>query len=356
MPKRASTKNRKTEHLDVCRECDVSFQTKTAWFEYAELVHQAVPSFGPADVDISVSLLGRTLSAPFIIGAMTGGTPEAGEINRALARVAAEKGVGFALGSQRAMLEDPDLAESYRVRDAAPDALVLGNIGLPQAIHMTPEPVEGLMKDVGADGMCLHLNAAMEMFQADGDAPTGDADAAIRNLAAVLGERLIVKETGCGISRETAIRLSGLGVQTLDLAGAGGTSWVRVENLRRGGAPKGMEAFEEWGIPTAASLLEVDGVDARIIASGGLRSGLDLAKAIVLGAQAGSAALPVLRAYYDGGVEAVGQWIDSVINGLRAVMVLTGCRDLTALRVAPMVAAGPLLEWVTQRRSEEETL
>ena len=254
------------------------------------------------------------------------------------------------------MLEDPALAETYCVRGVAPEALILGNIGLAQTLAMTPERVQSLMDDVSADGICLHLNTAMEMFQDDGDILSDDADAAIRRMAEALGERLLVKETGCGISRETAVRLAELGVRTLDVAGAGGTSWVRVENLRRGGAPTGMEEFEEWGIPTAASLLELDGVAVKSIASGGLRSGLDLAKAIVLGAEAGSAALPILRAYYDGGAEAVGQWIDSVIDGLRAAMVLTGCRDLAILRAAPCIASGPLLEWVAQRAPEEEPL
>jgi len=312
-------------------------------------VHQAVPSFSPAEADTSATMLGRALSAPFLIGAMTGGTPAAREINRDLAKVAAAKNVGLALGSQRPMLDDPALARTYEVRDVAPDILLLGNVGLAQAVAMAPSDVADLATRVGADGMCLHLNAAMEMFQEGGDDPVGRAYVAVGRLNAALGERLIVKETGCGISRETGARLAKVGVRTVDVAGAGGASWVRVENLRRGGAPGGLEAFEEWGIPTAASLMEMQGLKLSIVASGGLRTGLDLAKAVALGAQTGSAALPVLRAWYAGGVEAVGEWIDSLVAGLRAAMVLTGCRDLKALARAPAVLSGPLLEWVEQR-------
>jgi len=350
MSRRDSVRKRKTEHLELCREHPVEFQHKTTWLEYVELVHQAVPSFSPDDVDLSVEMIGRTLSAPFIIGAMTGGTSAARDINRKLAQVATDKGVGLALGSQRLMWENPSVADTYRVRDIAPDILLLGNIGLSQAVAMKPDEVVALLTGVGADGMCVHLNTAMEMFQEGGDAPAGKAYLTLGRLSTALGERLIVKETGCGLSRETAVRLAKVGLRTVDVVGAGGTSWVRVENLRRGAAPVGLAAFEEWGIPTAASLIEIRGLKLRAIASGGLRTGIDLAKAIALGAHVGSAALPVLRALYKGGPEGVAQWIDSVVAGLRTAMVLTGCRDLKTLRRAPIVVSGPLLEWTTQRQ------
>ena len=336
--------------MNLCRSRPVEFQHKRTWLEHVELVHQAVPAFSPDEVDMSAEMMGRMLSVPFIIGAMTGGTREAGKINRDLAQVAAQKGVGLALGSQRLMLEAPAVADTYQVRDVAPDILLLGNIGLSQAVAMKPDQVVELLTGVGADGMCLHLNAAMEMFQEHGDDPAGKAYVAIGRLSAALGDRLVVKETGCGISRETAVRLAKVGVCTLDVAGAGGTCWVRVENLRRGATPAGLEAFEEWGIPTAAALLEVRGVKLRTIASGGLRTGLDLAKAIALGAHVGSAALPVLRALSGTGTDGVARWIDAVLAGLRTTMVLTGCRDLKALRRAPVVLSGPLREWATERQ------
>jgi len=350
MADRNAVQVRKDDHLAICMEQEVEFRRKRTWFEHIEFVHRAVPMFSTEEVDLSVRLLDRMLAAPFIIGAMTGGTPAAREINRKLAAVAAEKGVGLALGSQRPMLENPDLADTYQVRDVAPEILLLGNIGLAQAMTTSAEKVMELLTVTGADGMCLHLNTAMELFQEGGDEFGSRAYVTIGRLCSGLGERLIVKETGCGLARETALRLAGVGVRAIDVAGAGGTCWVRVENLRRGGAPAGMEEFEEWGIPTAASLLEVRGLRLCTIASGGLRTGLDLAKAIALGARIGSAALPVLRALKRGGVEEVGEWLDAVMAGLRAAMVLTGCRDIRTLQRAPLVFSGPLLEWAAQRR------
>lgn len=340
---------RKTEHLDICRRQNVEFRKKTTGLEHLQFVHQAVPAFAMEELDTSVEFLGRRLAAPFLIGAMTGGTAEARGINRTLARVAQEMGIGLALGSQRPMLEDDALTATYQVRDVAPDILLLGNIGLAQAMALKAADVVGLATRIGADGVCLHLNAAMEMFQRGGDVPHRNASVAIGRLGRALGERLIVKETGCGVSRDTAVRLAQLGVRSLDVAGAGGTSWVRVENLRSGGAPAGLEEFEEWGIPTACSLLEVRGLKLSVIASGGLRSGLDVAKSIALGATLGSAALPVLRALDRGGEAEVRRWIGSVIHGLRAAMALTGCANLKALQRAPVVGSGPLIEWATQR-------
>jgi isopentenyl-diphosphate delta-isomerase len=345
----SAIRRRKNEHLEICRRRPVEFRRKRTWLEHVELVHQALPVVSAEELDTSVEFLGRKLSAPFLIGAMTGGTTESLSVNRRLAKLAARKGIGLALGSQRAMIADDTLVRTYRLRDIAPDILLLGNIGLSQAAVMKPGEVVGLASRIGADGICLHLNSAMEMVQRGGDAPPTHSSAVIRRLCRAFGDRLVVKETGCGMSRETASRLARLGVRTLDVAGAGGTSWVRVENLRRGSAAAGLEELEEWGIPTAASLLEVRRLKLRVIASGGLRTGFDLAKSLALGATLGSAALPLLRALDQGGPAAAERWLDSVFDGLRAAMLLTGCRNLEALRAAPVVISGPLLEWANWR-------
>jgi isopentenyl-diphosphate delta-isomerase len=342
-------RRRKREHLEICRRQPVEFRRKRTWLEHVELVHQALPAFSAEDLDTSIEFLGRKLSRPFLIGAMTGGTPESLSVNRRLAQLAARKGIGLALGSQRAMIADDSLTRTYQLRDVAPDILLLGNIGLSQAASMKPGEVERLVARIGADGICLHLNSAMELVQRGGDAAPQRSSAVIGRLCRALGDRLVVKETGCGVSRETAARLARLGVRTLDVAGAGGTSWVRVENLRNGSAAAGLEELEEWGIPTAASLLEVRRLKLRVIASGGLRTGFDLAKSLALGATLGSAALPLLRALDRGGAGAAERWLDSVFDGLRAAMLLTGCRNLEALRAAPVVISGPLLEWANGR-------
>jgi isopentenyl-diphosphate delta-isomerase len=329
----------------------VEFASKTTLLEDVHLVHQAAPVFSADEVDMRASWLGRVLRAPLIIGAMTGGTAAARRINRDLARVAEEFGLGMGLGSQRAMLETPSLAATYQVRDAAPECLLLGNIGLCQACEMKPSDVAGLMHAVGADGVCVHLNAAMELFQKEGDLDFRGSMAAIRRLAARLGERLVVKETGCGLSRETARRLACAGVRTIDVAGAGGASWVKIENLRAGAQTANeLRVFEEWGIPTAASLWEARGLRLRVIASGGLRSGLDMARSLALGAHLCSCALPFLRAWDRGGVDGARRLASALIQGLRAVMVLTGCRTLADLRRCRPVITGRLREWTEQRQ------
>jgi isopentenyl-diphosphate delta-isomerase len=345
----STIRRRKCEHLEICRRQPVEFRRKRTWLEHVELVHQALPAFSEEELDTSVEFLGRKLSTPFLIGAMTGGTPESLSVNRRLAKLAARKRIGLALGSQRAMIADDSLARTYQLRDVAPDILLLGNIGLSQAARMEPDEVAGLVARIGADGICLHLNSAMEMVQRGGDAAPRRSSDTMSRLCRALGDRLVVKETGCGLSRETASRLARLGVRTLDVAGAGGTSWVRVENLRNDSVAAGLEELEEWGIPTAASLLEVRRLKLRVIASGGLRTGFDLAKSLALGATLGSAALPLLRALDRGGDAAAEQWLDSVGHGLRAAMLLTGCRNLEALRAAPVVISGPLLEWANGR-------
>lgn len=347
--KNSPTPARKKEHVQTCLENDVEFQDKTTWLECVELVHEAIPTCARDAIDTSVTFMGRDLAAPFIIGPMTGGTTEARRINRELASLAQAAGIGLALGSQRPMLEDPSLSDTYAVRDIAPDILLLGNIGIVQAAQMRTAEVVRLMKGIRADGIYLHLNSAMEIFQQEGEAPPADPAATIRRLAKELGERLVVKETGCGISRDTALRLAELGVRTLDVAGAGGTSWVRVENLRRGRQPASAADFEEWGIPTAASLCEVKGLPVRVIASGGIRSGLDLAKALALGADLGSAALPILRALAKSGKKGAQRWVDSLLSGLRTAAALVGASDLRALRNAATVLTGPLRNWVLQR-------
>ena len=352
MARQTRTESRKLEHLRLCCERDVEFTTKTTWLEHVHLVHHAVPSCSTDEVDLRVKWLGRGLEAPLIIGAMTGGTPSARQINRELARVAQEFGIGMALGSQRAMAEEPALTETYQVRDVAPDCLLLGNLGLFQAREMQPEEVKRLMDAVGADGMCLHLNTAMEICQHEGDSNYRGGMVTIGRLAQALGEQLIVKETGCGIARETARQLQRTQVKTLDVAGAGGTSWVKIENLRRGEvvSPE-LAALEEWGIPTAASLCETRRMRLRIIASGGIRTGVDMARALSLGAQLCSCALPFLRAYDRNGTDGVRRLAGGLIEGLRAVMVLAGCRTLQDLRRADPVLTGDLGEWVRQRQS-----
>ncbi len=348
---------RKSDHLELCAEGDVGFRRATTLFECVQLVHDALPEMKLSDVDLSVTVLGKRLRAPLLIAAMTGGTEEAGRINRELASIAEERGYGFGLGSQRAMHVRPGSSATYRVREVAPATLVLGNLGLVQARAMTTSEVRVLVDEVGADALCVHLNPAMELVQPGGDRDFGHGVDTLHRLARDLGVPVVVKETGCGLSPSVGRRLREIGVRHVDVSGAGGTSWVGVETQRAAaegdeGARALGEALWDWGVPTAASvaLLAPMGFET-IVATGGIATGLDVARAIALGASAAGIARPVLRALTKvggGGRAAAVAHLDGVESELRAAMLLTGCRDVAALRLAPRVALPPLTSWLEQ--------
>jgi len=345
---------RKADHLAICANEDVGFRHFSTLFEEVRLVHDALADLDERTVDTSCTLLGKKLRAPVIIAAMTGGTDEAGSVNRELARIAEEKGLGFGLGSQRAMLVRPETASSYRVRDVAPTTLVLGNVGVVQAKAMSNDQLRALVGDVGADALCVHLNPAMELVQPGGDRDFSGSLDTIARLVADLHIPIVVKETGCGLSPEVGRRLRNVGVQNLDVSGAGGTSWVGVEAKRAevagDSASKSLgETFWDWGIPTAASVALLAPLRFRsLIATGGVASGLDVAKALVLGASAAGIARPILKALRAGGPAGATASIDAIVRELRAAMLLTGSRDVRALGRARRVIKGELALWIDQ--------
>ena len=242
--------DRKRAHLDLCEQAEVEYARKTTLLEEVDLVHDALPELAVAEIDVGASLLGKRLRAPLLITGMTGGTSEAAEINQALARVAEEHGIAFGLGSQRAMQRAPELAYTFAVRAHAPTALVLANLGLVQAVGTPTAEVAKLVERVGADAVCIHLNPAQEMIQPGGDRDFRGGLAAFARLVRELPVPVVAKETGCGIAPAVALRLREVGVRTIDVSGAGGTSWVKVEALRAddGGRVLGDE-FADWGIP-----------------------------------------------------------------------------------------------------------
>jgi isopentenyl-diphosphate delta-isomerase len=339
--------DRKQAHLELCARESVEYAGKTTLLEEVELVHDALPELAVADVDVGTTFLGKRLRAPLLITGMTGGTAEASAVNQALARVAEEHGIAFGLGSQRAMQRRPDLAYTFAVRRHAPTALVFANLGLVQAAALGTGEVERLVRAVGADALCIHLNPAQELIQPGGDRDFRGGLAALGRLVRELGCPVVVKETGCGISRRVGERLRDAGVRTVDVSGAGGTSWVKVEGLRADDSARELaHVFAEWGIPTAATLLGLRGLGLDLVASGGIRTGLDVAKAVALGARVAGVALPVFRAYREGGLDAARRFIEFLVAGLRTAMVLTGSPDVDALGRAPVVLGSRLRDWV----------
>jgi isopentenyl-diphosphate delta-isomerase len=285
---------------------------------------------------------------------MTGGTEQAAQINRDLASIAEERGYGFGLGSQRAMHVRPGTAPTYRVRDAIPTGLLLGNLGVVQARAMKTDEVRALVEQVGADALCVHLNPAMELVQPGGDRDFSQGLATIARLVRDVGLPVVVKETGCGIGPSVGRRLREVGVKHVDVSGAGGTSWVGVETKRAeaagdAGARALGEALWDWGIPTGASvaLLASLGFET-IVATGGIGTGLDVARAIALGATAAGIARPILRALAAHGRAGATAWLGGVETELRAAMLLTGSRDVATLRRAPRVVVGELGAWIAQ--------
>lgn len=341
---------RKADHLDLCATDAVAFKKQRTLFDDVRLMHRSFPEVAVDGVDTSVTLLGKRLRMPLVIAAMTGGHERAREINRALARVAERRGIGFGLGSQRAMLRDPSLRATYDVRDVAPTALLLGNLGFVQASELDTARVARLVEDVGADALCLHASAAMELVQPGGDRDFRGGLATVSRLVENLGVPVVVKETGSGISVGMARELVARGVRHVDTSGAGGTSWVGVEALRATGTEKVLgELLWDWGVPTAVSVLACSRANLTTIATGGIRNGVDVARALALGATACGIARPLLMAYVEGGEVAVEAFLDGVEATLRAVMTLTGAPDIAALGRVERVFVGELAQWMAGR-------
>jgi len=342
---------RKADHLDLCEGDEVGFRSTTTLLEGVRLLHQSLPELSVDQVSTEVELLGRRLRAPVVVAAMTGGHERAATINRSLATIAQERGLGFGLGSQRAMQRDPTMEWTYQVREWAPDVLLLGNIGVVQARETTTKVLEALVRDVGADALCVHLNPAMELIQSDGDRDFRGCVQTLERLCNELPFPIVAKETGNGLSPQTIEKLVRAGVQYVDTSGAGGTSWVGVETLRAEGMRRSMgENLWDWGIPTAPSVYYAARASLTTIATGGIRSGLDIARAIALGARAGGIARPVLQTLSREGEDGVRHYLDEVVQELRSVMLLTGTPTVEGLRHAPRIITGALEKWLAVSR------
>ncbi len=337
---------RKAEHIQICLKKDVGFHSKTAMWEDVELVHCALPELNYSEIDLCCNLFGKKLSAPVMIAGMTGGTMEAAKINVALAKAAQKFGIGFGVGSQRPAIENPKLEKTYSVRDVAPDILLLGNLGLVQFVNgFKPEDATRAVEMIDADALCLHLNAAQEAVQGEGNMNFRGTIPAFYELCKLVGFPIVAKETGCGLSAGVARKLVESGASALDVGGAGGTSWVAVEYYRSFGTKqKVAKTFRDWGIPTAASVLACSGLGVPLIATGGVRSGLDAAKAIACGADFVGFALPALK-----NLESIDGYIETFLAELKTAMFLVGARDVLHLQSsAKKIISGRLKDWSVQ--------
>ncbi len=330
---------RKRRHIDVCRDGNVGYHGVTTGLERYRLPYNALTQTNLDDIDLSVEFLGAQLRAPVLVGAMTGGAELSGTINRNLAAAAQRLGIGMMLGSQRVMLDSASgeqAAASFTVRDVAPDVLLFGNIGLSQFTKdALPDIVQALDR-VGANALAVHTNPLQEAMQHRGDTDFAGSLDRLHDVAATLGYPVLLKEVGHGIGATAVaelLRLTGEPpVAAVDVAGAGGTSWSRVEQLVRYGELRYPD-LADWGIPTGQALLEVRAAlpDIPLVASGGIRTGMDAAKAIALGANVVAMARPLLSAAIESTAAATA-WLQRFIDELRICLHGCGTTDLRALR------------------------
>jgi isopentenyl-diphosphate delta-isomerase len=347
---------RKAEHVRFAREIGAAQDVHP--FDSVHLVHRALPELDLATIDPSLRLFGRQFRLPLVIASMTGGYAEGGRINAVLAEVAERAQLPIGVGSQRAALRRPELRETYSVvRRVAPTAFVAANIGAAQLVPqgderpLSRDDIRACLDMVKADALVIHLNALQEAIQPEGDRNARGWLDAISGLASWLPVPIIAKETGGGISGPVAVSLANAGVSAIDVGGRGGTSFAAIEGRRAAarGDLRGSrlaDAFAWWGIPTPVSVRLATGHGVPVIATGGVRHGLDAARAIALGAAAVGVGRPLLEAALDGGVDAVLAWVESFETELRVAMFLVGARSLDELATAGFVITGSTREWL----------
>jgi len=323
---------RKRRHIDVCLSEAVDYQTVSTGLESYRLPYNALTQTDLRSVDLSTDFLGARLRAPVLIGSMTGGAELSGTINRNLAVAAQQLGVGMMLGSQRIMLDNGAASTSFSVRDVAPDVLLIGNIGLAQLDGLVVPDLVKALDRVGANALAVHTNPLQEAIQHGGDTDFSGSISRLRDIAGSIGYPVILKEVGHGIGAAAAAELVDCPIAAVDVAGAGGTSWARVEQFVRYGEIR-YPALAEWGIPTAEALLEVRRTlpDLPIVASGGIRSGMDAAKVLAMGADAVAVARPLLAPAIESPA-AVVDWLQRFIDELLVCLHGCGAGDLAALR------------------------
>ncbi len=356
------TRKRKADHIRISLNQRVQAREATTGFEDIYFVHKALPEINKQEIDLSITVLGHKFSAPLIVGAITGGTLEATKINATIAEAVEELGLGMGVGSQRAAIEDKKLEKTFAItRKKAPTAFLIANIGGVQLVNgYGMKEVKKAVEMIDADAIAIHLNPLQEATQPEGQTNFKGILEKIDELAKELDKPIIAKETGAGIAAEEAKKLEAAGAKAIDVSGVGGTSFAAVEYYRAKGQKNSFQrtlgdVFWDWGIPTAISVAEVSQtVNIPVIASGGIRNGVDMAKALALGASLTSLSQPALQAAVKG-VKETENMLYLLIEELRNAMFLVGAESLQHLRKTPIIVTGRTAEWLRMRRFNLES-
>ncbi len=345
------TENRKLEHLKICMEKNVEFKSKTPGFDDIELIHHALPELDYQKIVTKTKFLGRQFDFPILINGMTGGHPLSKKINNLLAQIALNFNIPIEVGSQRAALENSALEETYRVvRDVSSDIFVIGNIGAAQLVNgYGIKEVEKCIKMIDANALAIHLNPLQESLQKEGNLNFQNLLGTLKKLIKQISIPIIIKETGAGVSESDLKLLKSIGVEYIDVGGAGGTSWAAIESFRHEEDTELSDvakAFWDWGIPTVISTIIAARMGFRVIASGGIRTGIDIAKAIACGADFVGIALPFLKNAYSENLGAVVTQMNIFIKELKVCMFLTKSAHIEDLKSAEKIFFGKIKQWL----------
>jgi isopentenyl-diphosphate Delta-isomerase len=357
-------KQRKIEHVNIALGQDISVAQRANWND-VQLVHQALPEVDLDEIDTSVTFLGHALRYPIFMSSLTGGHQDVISINRNLARAAERYGLALGVGSQRAAIVNPDVISSYTItREHAPSTFLIANIGAPQLIAQprhapfTIEQVEHAITMIGANALAVHMNSLQEATQPEGDRRAAGEAAALKTLANQVNIPVIAKETGAGVCREQALLLRSCGVAAIDVGGAGGSSMSAMEAARS--KARGDERtrnigllFQDWGIATPVSIVEASVAHLPLISTGGVRNGLDMARALALGASLVGIGFPFLKAASES-YEAVCELLETIVAELKVAMQLSGAATIGQLLQTDIVVTGETRNWLTMRGFEEQ--
>ncbi|MHA1720700.1 MAG: type 2 isopentenyl-diphosphate Delta-isomerase [Promethearchaeota archaeon] len=349
---------RKDDHIKISMNEDINSKS-TTWLECVRFVHNSLPEIDLNDIDISMKFLGKKkIEAPIIIGALTGGTELGLKINQKLAAAAEKFHIPLMVGSQRIQLEYPDISKNFSyIRENAPNIPIIANLGISQLIQMEDfNPIDKIIQSIEADAIAIHLNPLQEIIQPEGETNFSTALQKISELNKFLKIPLIIKETGAGLSKEVSKKLNNIGVNYLDISGLGGTSFAAIEHSRAKKQNNHFKSiignrFLDWGIPTAASIIETKSIvnnSTVVIGCGGIRNGLEIAKAIAIGADLTAIAQPFLKKAYNNSIE-LEIFIKTLISELKSSMFLTGSENLKKLQSSEYIIFPPLSTWLEKR-------